>query len=935
MGKRLFISSRPIRWALLSVVALGSLVTAYSHFSSSSFPSPETAAEADVQALAHQRIAQLPLAFEVNRGQVDTAAQYLVRGAGYQISLEPTAATITLATARARTSKSGEETNRDAKPTGPSVVRMILAGANPKAEPEGLQRQSGVSHYLRGNDSRLWLRDIEHYAQVKYHDVYAGVDLVYYGNQRRLEYDFIVGPKQDPGQIALDFEGVQALRIDERGDLVLSTAQGDLIQHKPLVYQQLEGQRRVIDARYALLDDRRIGFAFGEYDRSRALVIDPVLSYSSYLGGSGTDSAGDVAVDVAGNVYITGLTNSIDFPLATRAAGVGKWDVFVSKLNAAGGLVYSAYLGGSEDDIVHDLAVDGLGNVYVTGETKSSNFPTAGAFQAALGANPEGPRTDAFVAKLNATGSALVYSTYLGGDGNDSGWGIAVDANGNAYVTGSTTSFGFPLKNALQTALKAGSDAFVSKLNATGSALVYSTYLGGSTGTTLGGGADYGYAIAVDAAGNAYVAGNTRSTNFPTVSALQSTFGGEDDVFVTKLNTAGSALAYSTYLGGSGYEHPEAITVDGGGNVYVVGQTGVFAGANNFPTATPLQVTWAGGDSDAFISKLNAAGNALLYSTYLGGSGYDYANGVAIDAAGNAHVTGATTSGNFPIASAWQAGFSGSDGNEDAFVSKLNASGNALVYSSYLGGSGGDTGNGIAVDKAGNAYVAGGTNSGDFPTANPWQPAYKGNSDAFLTKIDGGATAPRRTFNDFNYDGKADILWRNARTGLNTIWSAANSATAQGVTGVTNLDWIIAGVGDFDGNGKADILWRNARTGLNTIWRGAVSSNQQSVTAVANLAWKVAGVGDFDGDGKADVLWRNTSTGANSLWKSGNSTTAQAVTSVTLEWKVVGVADYNGDGKADVLWRSTTTGANAIWPSANFAQRYSITGVTDQAWVAF
>ena len=556
-------------------------------------------------------------------------------------------------------------------------------------------------------------------------------DLVYYGNQRQLEYDLIVAPGSDPEAIQLAFEGEDELEIDARGDLVLYSDGGQVRLHKPLVYQEVDGVRREIAGAYVLNGGRQVSFEVAAYDAGKPLIIDPVLSYSTYLGGAGADRGLGIAVDGSGNAYVTGLTRSTDFPTASPiqpafgGAGLGGGDAFVTKLNAAGNaLVYSTYLGGSERDSGFDIAVDASGNAYVTGQTESTDFPTASAIQPANAGN-----ADVFVTKLNASGNALVYSTYLGGGSFECGFGIAVDGSGNAYVAGDTSSSDFPTASPMQPAQASGDEAFVTKLNAAGDTLVYSTYLGGD-------GNDDVLGIAVDASGNAYVTGDTQSTNFPTARPLQPAFGGNSDVFVTKLNAAGAALVYSTYLGGSEFDIGLGIAVDASGNAYVTGVTR----STNFPTASPLQPANAGGSQDAFVTKLNAAGNALVYSTYLGGSGSEmrFGGGIAVDAAGNAYVTGDTQSTNFPTARPLQpkARF------EDIFVTKLNASGNALVYSTYLGGSDGDLRNAIAVDASGNAYVTGSTISGNFPTTPGAFQAVKGGGrfgeDAFIAKITDG-----------------------------------------------------------------------------------------------------------------------------------------------------------------------------------------------------
>ena len=627
------------------------------------------------------------------------------------------------------------------------MLRMKLVGANVHAKVSGLDELQGKSNYFIGTDPKKWRTNVANYAKVKYRDVYPGVDLVYYGNQRQLEYDFVVHPGADPSQIALDVGAGLALperapqaaplRVDRNGDLVVGTDGGEVIFHKPVVYQQNDdGNRRPIEARYVLstpqsaIDNRQstISFNLAPYDRRRPVVIDPVLAYSTYLGG-GTehDRGSGIAVDASGNAYVTGETGSSDFPTTpgTFQTTYGRSvDVFVGKLNATGSaLMYSTYLGGSGTEVGGGIAVDASGNAYVTGyasgtETSPPDFPTtAGAFQTTYGG-----QADAFVSKLNATGSALMYSTYLGGSGTEVGGGIAVDASGNAYVAAYTFSPDFPTTpGAFQATYGGGRDAFVSKLNAAGSALLYSTYLGGR-------GLDEGDELAIDGSGNAYVTGYTESSDFPTTpGAFQATYGGGGDAYVSKLNAAGSALLYSTYLRGSGFDHGVGIAIDASGNAYVTGAT--FS--SNFPT-TPgaLQTTYGSG----FVSKLNATGSALLYSTYLGGSNYyDAGAGIAVDASGNAYVTGSTESSNFPTTpGAFQ---TVSAGGIDAFVSELNAEGSALLYSTYLGGSGGAQGSGIAVDAAGNAYVTGDTGP-DFPTTpGAFQTTCGWDRDAFVAKI--------------------------------------------------------------------------------------------------------------------------------------------------------------------------------------------------------
>ena len=597
---------------------------------------------------------------------------------------------------------------------------MQLVGSQPAVEVKGLDPLPGKANYFIGNDPKKWRTDVRTYGKVQYRDVYPGVDLVYHGSQQQLEYDFVVAPGADPTAIRIGFLGTEATRIDENGDLVMHIGGTDIHQRKPLIYQEIGGARRELAGGY-VLKGSQVGFEVAAYDASRSLVIDPVLVYSTFLGGSEIDEGAGITVDDLGSVYVTGLTLSSNFPtlgdpFSTRC---GLVDAYMAKLDPSGSsLVYSTYVGGCGRDGGTNVAVDPWHNVYIAGWTDSTDFPTLGGIQPSSGGG-----TDAFLVKLDSVGSAI-YSTYLGGSGTDNGIGVAVDAEGQALLCGDTASTDFPIVSALQPALAGGrSDAFIAKLNATGSALVYSTYLGGSD-------YDGAMSIAIDAAGTAYVTGGTTSTNFPTVGALQPTLAGFGDAFVAAVNEAGSALVFSTYLGGSGLQ-PDlgaAIAVDGSGNAYVVGDTGSV----DFPTMHALQAAFGGGDSDSFVAKLSANG-ALVYSTFLGGSDFDVGRGVAVDEAGKAYVSGETRSPDFPIVRPLQAALRG---RVDAFVAKVDTAGSRLLYSTYLGGSGvHDNALRMAIDGAGNAYVTGGTFSADFPTAHPLQPVLAGVEDSFIAKI--------------------------------------------------------------------------------------------------------------------------------------------------------------------------------------------------------
>ena len=713
---------------------------------------------------------QSSLSFEAHQGQASRLTGFLSRGNGYGLFLTSTEATFTLSPPAARKPLRLSKENplqtwsRSDPPAPPVTLKMELIGASREAVGLGLGPLPGRSNYFLGNDQRAWRTNIPHYASVRYQNVYPGVSLVYYGNQRQLEYDFVIAPGAAPGQIKLAFEGAQQVSIDENGALVLGASAGAIRQHKPVVYQEVDGARREIAGRYVLQGERQVGFEVGEYDRTRELVIDPVLIYSTYLGGLDDEYGNGVQADAAGNTYVTGVTYSTDFltrnPMQSSLRGFS--NAFVSKFDSAGRLVYSTYLGGNSEDVGFAITADAAGNVYVAGGTDSSNFPiTPGAVQSQLRG-----QLDIFVAKLNPDGNALLYSAYLGGALDDIATSIAVDSSGNIYLTGETLSTNFPTRNPLQASIRGISDAYVVKLNSTGSQIVYSTYLGGT-------GKEIGYGIAVDASGAAYVTGFVSSTDFPTRNPAQPALAGRVDAFLTKLEPAGAVLVYSTYFGGSLDDGGFGVGVDGAGAAYLTG----FTTSTNFPTKNPFQANNAGGD-DAIVAKFDANGG-LIFSSYLGGSGEDRAFNLAVDSSGAAYVIGRAESTDFPVKDAFQPQLNvgagslreravaeaarptmedrygrdsirlreefGGEANpsssspttavvRDGFLAKISATG-AVVYSSFLGGSDEEIVFGVAVDNQGNAYVTGITASGNFPTKSSTQRNLKGAADAFVTKI--------------------------------------------------------------------------------------------------------------------------------------------------------------------------------------------------------
>ncbi|HEY4741676.1 MAG TPA: SBBP repeat-containing protein [Candidatus Acidoferrales bacterium] len=678
---------------------------------------------------------ELPLGFEANLGQTDPQVKFISRGADSTLFLTPTDAVLTL--------RANQITQR--------ALRMSLEDANTSAEVRGLEPLPGKSNYFIGNDPRNWHTNVPAYSKVNYHGIYPGVDVVYYGSHRSLEYDFVVASGADAGRIRLKIAGADRVSISPNGDLVMKTAGREVQLKRPRIYQRDRDTERQVDGGYFLASADEVGLRLGSYDRNRELIIDPVLQYSTFLGGTTSDTANAIAVDSNGDAFITGRTSSADFPTTSGASQTslrGATNAFVTELNPTGSaLVYSTYLGGTNasgtnGDQGMAIAIDSQGDAYVTGSTDSANFPISNAFQSTL-KNPVG---DAFVTELNSTGSALLYSTYLGGSGaaGDVGSGIAVDSNNSAYVTGKTTSADFPVQNALQGTLNnATSAGFVTEFSAGGASLVYSTYLGGS-GTA----GESGAAIAVDSSGDAYVTGATSSADFPTTSgAYQTALKGTGfNAFFTEIKTGGVSFVYSTFLGGSTADGGLGfgIALDPSNNVYLTGLTS----APDFPiTAGGAQSTLTGTGGHAFVAKISpgtsgAAG--LVYSTFLGGSNNaavaDVGRGIAVDVSGDANVTGTTLSADFPVTlGALQTTLKSAGGN--AFVTRLNATGTAFLYSTYLGGSNalGDAGQGIALDPNGAAYVAGRTSSSDFPTTTgvlrPNFTAASGQTNGFVAKL--------------------------------------------------------------------------------------------------------------------------------------------------------------------------------------------------------
>lgn len=742
-----------------------------------------------MRAQVQEAYGSLPLSFVGNRGQVDERALFYVKMIDHAVYVSRNGVILSLHDGDAST-----------------LVSMVPMGANKNPEIVGEQRLPGHVNYLVGNDANEWKTHIPTYQAVVYKEIYPGIDLKLYGSNRQLEYDFILKPGADPLVVALSLEGVHGVTILESGDLELVVGKEKIIGKRPVVYQDINGRRTEIAGKYKLLTQQgngpqqytygqqyAYGFEVGVYDKSQPLVIDPILSYSTYLGGKRMDIAHAIAVDKLGYAYVGGrvvsdsnmdATPALDnFPGFPVTAGVVQphhaefmklaADGFVSKFNLDGtGLVYSTYLGGAGDpqfnnpvnpkilgsiawnqsgtDVVMGIAIDSDGNAYVAGQTSSHSFPTtAGAYQSAYNpgdcsaASNRMSCADAFVAKLNRDGSALLYSTHMGGSGDDHANGIVLDDAGNAYVTGFTASNNFPVTSGVVQRVRAGScpmpdteykciDAFVFKLDATGSSLAYSTLIGGSDNDQANG-------IALDARGNVYIAGSTRSTDFPTTRQAykQLRGNGTGTAFVTKLSNNGTRLAYSTYLGGNnGVEGAKGIAVSAAGNAYVVG----FTEASDFPvTSGVFGSVRHVGHADAFVTKLNKAGSALVYSTLLGGVARadalhgqtdvnTYGQAVAIDEMGNAYVIGMTNAADFP----WVNAINPEVAGDGTFIAKINPAATAVLFSTQHKGG---RGNAIAVDPRGDIYIAGNSSTDILPLVLPLQNAPAGGGDAFVAKI--------------------------------------------------------------------------------------------------------------------------------------------------------------------------------------------------------
>jgi hypothetical protein len=668
------------------------------------------------------------LGFEPNRGQAGPDVRFLAWHPGFVAELRSTGAVVSW---------------RPAREAGAARLGIRFAGGRTPRSVAGLDELAARSHYFTGSDPKRWLAGIPQYARVGYSGVYPGVDVLFQGRPGALRYDFVVAPGADPGAIALEFDGARDVRVDAAGDLVLATAAGEVRHERPVIYQEDRGSRRVVEGRYVLRAANRVGVEIVGYDRSETLVIDPTLVYSTYLGDVRRDYGNAVAVDAQGAAFIAGGFNWGDNT---------DTDVFVAKFDPTGrNLLWRARIGGQFNEEAAGLALDPAGGVHLTGSTGSypsdppgrPEYPrTPDAFQPDYG----GGVNDAFVTVLGPTG-AMLSSTFLGGGGDDQGRDIALDAAGDSYLAGFTTSADFPLARPLQSVHGGGYDGFAARMSPDKSALVYSTYLGGAADDRI-------LSLALDGPGSAHLAGTTGSPDFPTAGALQAGFGGGvSDALLSVVSPDGAQLLYSTYLGGSGADEGRDVALDAGGHAYLTGMTD----SADFPTASPLESALGSPpNADAFLARLAPAGDSLVYSTYLGAKG---GNGVAVDAGENAYVTGG-----------------------GVLAAKLDRSGSALLYAFWAPG-----GNAIAADGSGAAYVTGGTLSNLLPTMNAHQPrnggmfSGRGRDDAFLAKISDAPAPPPAIEEDdprISYTGTWTVGEAPGHSGGRAVYSDEAGASA-------------------------------------------------------------------------------------------------------------------------------------------------------------
>lgn len=830
-----------------------------------------------------------PLAFEANNGQAADPVRFVARGEAYTYFLTPTEAVLIFDNARAQDS--------DAVAPSLTTVRMRFSGSNPNVRIVGQDKQRGVSNYLRGSDANAWVKGVERYSKVRYENLYPGIDLVFYEHAGALEYDFIVSPGADPERIQFALEGTAKPTITADGSLTIATEAGTMSHRKPRLYQIQNGERVDVAGGYRVDTIGNVSFRVPPFDMTKDLVIDPQLTYSSYLGGAGPDRGNGIDLDKFGDIFIAGRTISVNYPVVggVQSLNAGNYDVFVSQFDPTGAtLVYSTYIGGLLLDTGQGIAVTDAGDVIVAGYTLSANFPTVNAHQAALASSQ-----DAFLLRLNAAGDTLLFSTYYGGDLDDNGNAVAIDSFENAWIVGRTTSTTLVPGSTIQNVYQGGPhDAFVAKFSDMG-VFQAATYLGGIVD-------DAANAVAVDFNGDAYITGQTSSPGFPIVGGFQSNVSGGDTAFITKIDSAFTGIVYSTFLGGTGDDVGTGIAVDAFGNAYVSGYTQSL----NFPAnPTPIQGINRG-SFDAFVTKVNPAGNARVFSTYLGGTGDDRANAIAVDQYGSVYVVGQTRSTNYPIRFAFQSTNGGNNLN-DAFVTKLGATGRVLIYSTYLGGATTDIAYGVTVDFGVNAFVTGYTDSTNYPLVTPFQNTKAGVDDVLLSRVVELGDTPGIVQN-------ASAAWflRNSSTS-----GPADIAFTFGASPLTT----IALAGDWNGDGIST-------PGLYDMSNGTFFLRNFNTSGSANATFVFGSggagifpvVGDWNNDGVDTIGLFNSNTGTWFLKNSASNGNADIIFSygAPASGFLPITGDWNGDG-IDTI--GLFDPVNAAW----FLRNTNSTGVAD------
>jgi hypothetical protein len=876
--------------------------------------------------------------FEANRGQADPSVAFVARGTAYTVLLE---------------------SHGNAIYCSPVPLNIEFMGGHTPSKIEGEQPLGSVTNYYGGANSDVWQPGVPHFERVRFRGIYPGIDLMWRSQGADLEYEFHADAGADLSRIRMRFTGATHVSVDAQGNLILETPAGRIAHRRPVAWQELHGRRQ--DVQVALrLTGRTAGLALGPYDHQHPLWIDPVVSYSTYVAGSGYDAGYAIAVDASGGVYITGTSSSYGFP-APGSGVKNHYDAFVMKFNESGTLLYTTILASNANSSGQSIAVDAAGNAYIAGTTEASNFPvTRGAWQTVSTGTQA-----AFAAKLDPSGN-LVYATYIGGAGQTTGTGVAIDSSGNAYISGYTSS-AFPTTSGAAQVLYAGgfADAFVVKLNAQGSAALYSTLLGGT-------GNDEAQAIAVNAAGQACIAGYTDSTSLATYSALQPSPGGEGDVLIACLNAGGSAWTTISYLGGSNLDQAYALDMDAGGNLYVAGTT--FS--PDFPVTAGVVQPANAGAYDAFVAKLSPGAGSLLYATFLGGSGNDTAAAIAVGSAGDVWIGGYTASMNFPLSGPWQFV---PGGRYDGFVSHLSANATALVSSSYMGGAEDDRVLGIGLDSTGLAFVTGSTLSPNFPvTPGAMQTTGPAGMNAFLASISpsgyaisgqvsalgsgpvGGVTvtlsgAPLASvqtdvdgnflFNSLSGGGTYTVTpsltnytftpSSQTFTNLNANQTADFTAsTTHSISGHVTLSGggplsgvAVALSGAFSGSAVTDASGYYA---FNALAAGTYSvtaslsgytfnpSSQQFAGLNANqTADFTASVVTPPPPPQTDLIWQDPVSGFSQMWFMGGpqGTTLTGAATITIKniWRIAAMADFNGDGYPDIVWQDPVSGTSQIW----------------------